>query len=236
MPASRDVKVDGARPDPVAVPARPPGPTLGQAPSQTSGQSPGRSFAEVLATGKTVSEIRSERALGFSETGLFGVSRAQQHAASGILESKSSPPMLVGRSPASEFARPPARPPVPVARTAPITDRSSEPESQILPARAQARSTGLAPDGNIARPVTQSLRFTLQASRAVAKLPFPIAQRRKRVDALEIIGADTSLTVIVNDAGDQSESAALLRAFVQLASAFGVTIKSVMLDRARSVF
>lgn len=227
------MKIDGARPGPIAVPARP----SSQSPGRPSSQAPGLSFAEVLAAGRTVSEIKSQRALGFSETGLFGISRAQPPAVPGALKAKSMPPLeLVGRSPASGLAKPPSRPPGPVARTAPINDRSSEPGSQVAPERTQARSTGVALDRDTSKSATQSRRNPDQAPRIAAKVPFPIRQRRKRIDALEIIGADTALTVIVNDAGDQSGSASLLIAFAQLASALGVTIRSVVLDRGKVHF
>ena len=229
------MKVDGAPTGPIAVPARSQDQSPGQPFRQSPGGSPSQSFAEVLAAGKTVAEIKSQRALGFSETGLLGGSRAQPPAVLGTLKTRAMPsPELVGRSAASGLAKLPSRPPGPVARTAPLSNRSAEPGLQVVPDQAQARSTGFAPDRNTTKPVTQSRRNIVQTRTIAATLPN--RQRRKRTDSLEIIGPDTALTVIVNDAGDEAASAALLLAFAQLASALGVTIESVVLDRRKIDF
>ena len=92
---------------------------------------------------------------------------------------------------------------------------------------------GLGPDTNASKPATQSRRNIVQASRIAVKAALPIGRRRRRADSLEISGADTALTVLINDAGGEPASVSLLLALAQLASVFGVTIESVVLDRRK---
>lgn len=231
------MKIDGAHPAPIAVPARSPDQSPGQPFRQSPRWSPSQSFAEVLAAGKSVSEITSQRALGFSETGLFGVSRADETTIRGAANGKAPPPPeTFVRNPASEFAKPPSRSPGATAQTESINHLASELGSRARSHQDNARSTGFAPDTNAPKPATHSRRAIVQPPKVAAKAPLLKRQRRKRADPLEIIGADTALTVLIDDAGDEPESASLLLALAQLAGVFGVTIQSVVLDRRRVDF
>lgn len=192
------------------------------------------SFASLLASGRNADSIRSERAFGFSETGLFGAERSSK-GGSGRNASSDRGNVLVDASPKPALME---------------TSVGSGPQSRVAALSASpARSGTIAPPAYTGPSSMTVVRFLPQnaarpdiGSRSkadpLAKLPFDGANftintallREQRKRQLAISGPDDALCVTVAAFGTQDcEQDGLFSTFFSTALQYGMTLGSVRL-------
>lgn len=192
------------------------------------------SFSELLASGRTAQSIRSERAFGFSETGIFGAPRP----VGGERDAPKSPLL-----PQREFDG--------AARHGAAKKHQSISAYQFdTPAKAVGVHSKQIFYGAVLKsgfnwatlklsvssyqPATypRMLYSQLHAEHAsVGKLVTPIYDASNRRTKLSISGQDTEISVFVNEAIDgESDMAALFSTFFTVAQQFGMTLSSVRLS------
>jgi hypothetical protein len=208
---------------------------IAQQRSMTANGHSATSFAEVLASGRSAEGIRSERAFGFSETGLLGAARFGATDGSGV-----APPTRNNHQIFSRQQRPPSD-------TGPaFTERT-----QTL----QPRTTGISKSGggtyNAAAVSTRALPTLSDgvalgqkvrdfdalakhrdgpAGKAMFLSPVSRPRHEPRRRKLTIEGTDDGITINIRlEKGDETGIDYLVSQFYPICWQFGVTLNAVQL-------
>lgn len=216
------------------------GATIGQilAPAnQRSVAAGSTSFAELLASGRSVSSIRSQRAFGFSETGLLGALRPVESAGTARAQQAIEAPQ--------DFVRQPTDSGRIVDRSEAIS-RFNRPailagQSKVVPAEVVRFS------GNVETQTPSMIQ--VGQSRNVGKpanyLGIPIsgtptspaerkqmAEKRKRL--LTLSGPDDGLIISIREFDDdENQDVGLFFAFFAISSQFGMTLSAIRFNKSK---
>ncbi len=207
---------------------------LATASAGVRGKAGSTSFAQLLASGQSVRGIRSERAFGFSETGIFGASRFSEPA-------KNVPTAAAGKDPISKepahLAQDAISSSVGGKRNAGIntTLNSAQLLSPAHPSQPVLGQSNSLRISSVAKPVQAKFEMTFAAVQKLATAtPLQAAvrwkQAVKRRAELTLSGADDALRITIDQSDIETEEAAALNAsFFFVAQQYGMILQSVRL-------
>lgn len=196
----------------------------------------GQSFASMLAGGRSIAEIKSGRALGFSETGLFGA--AHESVGKGAAKAAVVEPALVARERAVDAATVLARQPTRSSGNAQAGQKPGVVPPQTpdgLAAKAPATRVGATAAATLANRV-RAIAEHSPAAPVVSGRRKHLRTRSLRPAAIAISGADDQLTVSIGAAEDTLSLSALYLDFSRVAQSFGVTMAVIVVEGRRVGF
>lgn len=189
-----------------------------------------KSFSEILATGKTVASIRSERAFGFGETGIFGAHRNSASvqstmttklltaslATTPLASSQISPALLSAQG----TAPPVSRPPLPDRSSHLLSSASAKADKSAWQHTCGISHHRRPPAGSSSRSAALPAQAVLTAS----------PKRRKLFDLQLIDSGDQTEIVISTNHRPTNTTNDMFIIFFQVAAQFGVTLSAIRLN------
>lgn len=214
------------------------GDTFNLVPTQASQRTVGTattSFATLLASGRSVVSIRSERAFGFSETGLLGATRSTNVNAAPNARPRAFEASELPRAQSTQARSPNDRKSQPA--NGPVVKGSSGPESAItdranVQPSARGKSPSAASHGHPSKTDSRS-NYSKSPQRSSliinADRWLPAEKRQRR---LLLSGSDDALSISIHEfSNEEHQESELFFVFSTVAQQFGMTLSFIRLQK-----